>query len=59
LLYVKQPYADTVGIANYGKNCSIRIDPPALPVPRGYIEADMDIIDRLIELNEETKLDFQ
>ena len=60
LLYVKQPYADfSASAAGPGKNCSIRIDPPALPVPRWYIEADIDIIDRLIELNEETKSDFQ
>ncbi|MBO7505418.1 hypothetical protein J6T66_04790 [bacterium] len=34
------------------------MDPPLLPVPKGYIEADIDVVNKLIELNNETKSDF-
>ena len=55
LLYVKQSYAEMWW---GGGGCGIEVNPPALPVPKWYIEADIDVIDRLIELNNETKSDF-
>jgi hypothetical protein len=36
----------------------MHVDPPSLPTPKWYIEADVDIINNLIELNNEVKLDF-
>ena len=56
LLYVKQNYAEMWWGGEWG--CSIEIDPPLLPVPKWYIEADIDVINKLIELNNETKSDF-
>ena len=52
LLYVKQAYAEMW--AGWDDWCSITVYPPELPVPKGYIEADVNFIDRLIELNEYT-----
>ena len=52
LLYVKQAYAEMWGGGPDG--CSISVFPPELPVPKGYIEADVNFIDRLIELNDYT-----
>jgi hypothetical protein len=40
------------------KICYFHVDPPSLPTPKWYIEADIDIINNLIELNEEVRLDF-
>ena len=56
LLYVKQSYAELWwwGLAE----CSIEVNPPLLPVPKWYIEADIDVLNKLIELNNETKSDF-
>ena len=56
LLYVKQNYAELWWWGN--GECWIWIDPPALPVPKWYVEADLDIINQLIELNNEVKTDF-
>ena len=61
LLYVKQAYAvDWESLADFWheKMCSIVVNPPSLPVPKWYIEADIDIINDLIELSEEVELDF-
>ena len=63
LLYVKQAYAFDAEFSSidefwYEKYCNIYVDPPSLPTPKWYIEADMDIINKLIELNNEVKLDF-
>ena len=62
LLYVKQAYAfdkSYGGIdGRFWKNCDIYVDPPSLPTPKWYIEADLDIIDNLIELSNEVSLDF-
>lgn len=55
LLYVKQNYAE-LGWAGWG--CDIMINPIALPVPKWYIEADLDVLNKLIELNSETMSDF-
>ena len=52
LLYVKQAYAEKW--AGWDDWCSIAVYPPELPVPKGYIEADVNFIDRLIGLNEYT-----
>jgi hypothetical protein len=51
LLYVKQSYAEMGG---GGEGCSIYVENPALPVPKGYVEAEPDFIDQLIKLNAET-----
>lgn len=56
LLYVKQAYAE-MWWGGEG-DCSIEVDPVLLPVPKWYIEADIDVINKLIELNNETKSDF-
>ena len=63
LLYVKQAYAFDHSNSAIGgfwgeKICYFHVDPPSLPTPKWYIEADMDIINKLIELNEEVNLDF-
>ena len=63
LLYVKQAYAFGYesSSADYfwrEKICYFYVDPPSLPTPKWYIEADIDIINKLIELNNEVKLDF-
>ncbi len=63
LLYVKQTYAfaEDSWMAfdwEFGKYCDVHVDPPSLPTPKWYIEADVDIINKLIELNNEVKLDF-
>ena len=56
LLYVKQNYAEMWWWGEGG--CSIEVDPPLLPAPKWYIEADIDVLNKLIELNNETKADF-
>ena len=56
LLYVKQNYAEMWWGGEW--DCSIEVDPPLLPVPKWYIEADIDVLNKLIELNNETKSDF-
>jgi hypothetical protein len=38
--------------------CDVTIYPPELPVPKGYIEADVAFIDALIQLNDTTKVWF-
>ena len=60
LLYVKQAYEglEWAMWPDFVKNCDIYVDPPSLPIPKWYIEADIDIIDNLIELNNEVKMDF-
>ena len=63
LLYVKQAYALALDSSammwdDFGKYCDIYVNPPSLPTPKWYIEAEMDIINQLIELNNEVKLDF-
>ena len=52
LLYVKQSYAEMWWA--WWDWCTIYVESPELPVPKGYIEADVNFIDRLIELNEYT-----
>ena len=56
LLYVKQSYAELWWGGS--ADCNIEVDPPLLPVPKWYIEADIDVVNKLIELNNETKSDF-
>ena len=56
LLYVKQNYAEMWWGGS--ADCNIEVDPPLLPVPKWYIEADIDVVNKLIELNNETKSDF-
>lgn len=49
LLYVKQAYAEMgAGGPDF---CNITVYPPALPVPKGYVEADVNFIDQLLQLN--------
>ena len=52
LLYVKQSFAEMGGAG--GGECDIMVDIPALPVPKGYIEANPDFLEQLIQLNKET-----
>ena len=62
LLYVKQAYAmwlNSAAFWEFEKNCKFKVDPPSLPTPKWFIEADVDIIDNLIELNNEVQLDFE
>ena len=56
LLYVKQAYAELWG-GGWGP-CDRSVEPPALPVPKGYIEANIDLIDQLIALTQETNKFF-
>ncbi len=49
LLYVKQAYAEMGG--GGPDFCNITVYPPALPVPKGYVEADVNFIDQLLQLN--------
>lgn len=53
LLYVKQAYAEMWWA--WMEDCSININPPALPVPKGYVEPNIDLIDSLLKLTDETK----
>ena len=53
LLYVKQAYAEMGGGGGDG-SCTIYVQTPELPVPRGYVEAQPDFLDALIALNAET-----
>lgn len=50
LLYVKQAYAE-LGGGGFG-DCQRSIEPPALPVPRWYVEAPAELIDQLVALTE-------
>ena len=54
LLYVKQPMMAELGWGGMW-DCEIVVEAPALPVPRWYIEADIDLIDELLKLTNETK----
>ena len=49
LLYTKQAYAELGG--GWDDGCTITVYPPELPVPKGYIEADVNFISELIRLN--------
>lgn len=49
LLYAKQAYAEMGWGGDWG--CEIIVYPPELPVPKGYVEGDVNFIDKLIELN--------
>ncbi len=49
-LYVKESYAE---IWWWGFDC-IEVDPPSLPVPKWYVEPNIDLIDKLIKLSSET-----
>ena len=51
LLYVKQAYAELWG---GWEECKITITPPSLPVPKWYVEPNIDLINQLIKLSEET-----
>ena len=54
LLYVKQPMMAELWWGGMW-DCEIVVEAPALPVPRWYIEADIDLIDELLKLTNETK----
>ena len=51
LLYAKQTSAELWGGWD---ECSIYVSPPALPVPKWYIEPNIELIDKLIELSNDT-----
>jgi hypothetical protein len=52
LLYIKQAYAELGGGGD--GPCMIPVEPPALPVPKWYVEPNIDIIDQLLSLTQET-----
>lgn len=56
LLYVKQAYAEMWGWGN--GPCDISIEPPALAIPKWYVEANIDLIDQIIMLTKETHAFF-
>ena len=56
LLYIKQAYAE-MG-AGGGDDCTFGVYPPALPIPKGYVEPNIDVIDQLISLTHETSSFF-
>lgn len=56
LLYVKQAYAEMW--MWWPDECNITVTPPALPVPKWYIEPNVDLIDALLSLTEQTKQFF-
>lgn len=51
LLYVKQAYAE---MGAGWDDCSLMGIPPALPVPKWYVEANIELIDRLMTLSDNT-----
>lgn len=53
LLYTKQPQMAELGWW-WDWPCAIVVEAPDLPVPKWYIEADIDVIDELINLTKET-----
>ncbi|HPC34751.1 MAG TPA: DUF3160 domain-containing protein, partial [Candidatus Absconditabacterales bacterium] len=53
ILYVKQAYAELGGGGE--DECSIMITPPDLPVPKGYVEPNIDLIDSILKLTNDTK----
>jgi len=56
LLYVKQAYAEMGGGGD--GPCSRSIEPPELPIPKWYVEPNIDLIDGLIALTQETTTFF-
>lgn len=56
LLYVKQAYAE-LGGGGSGP-CEFWVEPPALPIPKGYVEANPDLIDQIISLTQDTNTFF-
>lgn len=56
LLYTKQAFAE-MGAGGWG-DCSIFVYPPELPVPRGYVEPNIDLFDSLLALTKTTSTYF-
>lgn len=56
LLYVKQAYAEMW--MWWPDECGITVNPPTLPVPKWYIEPNVDLIDAILSLTEQTKQFF-
>lgn len=52
LLYVKQAYAELGW--GWWRWCTVEVEPPSLSVPKGYIEPNIELIDRLIYLSKKT-----
>ena len=53
ILYVKQAYAELWW--GWEDECSIMITPPDLPVPKWYVEPNIDLIDSILKLTNDTK----
>lgn len=51
LLYVKQAYAELWG---WGGTCSIEVIPPDLPIAKGYVEPNIDLMNNLLTLTQDT-----
>ena len=51
LLYAKQTYAE---LWWWSDDECLEVDPPALPVPKWYVEPNIDLLDQLIKLSDET-----
>ncbi len=56
LLYIKQAYAEMWGGGEWP--CTFTVEPPALPVPKWYVEASPDLIDQLLAITKETNKYF-
>lgn len=56
ILYTKQTFAEFWW---WGwESCVVDIQPPSLPVPKWYIEPNIDLIDKLIQISTDTNLFF-
>ena len=53
ILYVKQAYAELWW--GWEDECSIMITPPDLPIPKWYVEPNIDLIDSILKLTNDTK----
>lgn len=57
ILYAKQAYAEMWDA--WSDDCAIVINPPDLPVPKWYVEPNIDFIDSLLKLTNDSKEFFK